>query len=114
MELLVAVINDPNRIEEIVEAFLEIGITGATIIDSFGMGKVLSQDIPIFAGFRHLLAGSSASNKTILSVIRDPEIVDLAFAALQKVCGNLENPSTGIAFTIPVGRVQGLRPGWDD
>lgn len=114
MELLIAVINDPNKIEEVVESFLEIGITGATILDSFGMGKVLSQDIPIFAGFRHLLAGSSSSNKTIFSVVKDPAIVDEAFAALQNVCGDLNNPSTGIVFTLPLNRVQGLRPGWDE
>lgn len=113
MELLIAVINDPHKIEEVVEAFLEIGITGATIIDSFGMGKVISQDIPIFAGFRQLLAGSGSSNKTILSVIKEKDKVEAAFKSLRKICGNLNNPSTGIAFTIPISKVQGLSPGWE-
>lgn len=114
MELLIAVINDPHKIEEIMEAFLEIGITGATIIDSFGMGKVISQDIPIFAGFRNLLAGSTSSNKTIFSVIKEREKVESAFKSLQKICGNLQSPSTGIAFTIPLNKVQGLNPGWKE
>ena len=37
MELLIAVINDVDRIDEVLEGFLEIGITGATVIDSHGM-----------------------------------------------------------------------------
>lgn len=114
MELLIAVINDAHKVEEIVEGFIEIGITGATIIDSFGMGKILTQDIPIFAGFRHLLAGSASSNKTIFSVIKEPEKVDAAFKTLQNICGSLDNPSTGIVFTLPINRVQGLKPGWMD
>ena len=52
MELLICVINDPAKVDEILEAFLEIGITGATIVDTYGMGKTLVQDVPIFAGFR--------------------------------------------------------------
>jgi nitrogen regulatory protein PII len=114
MELFIAVINNPNKIDEVLESFLEIGITGATIIDSFGMGKILSEDIPIFAGFRHLLASSSSANKTIFSVIDDEKMVLAAFKSLETICGNLNSPSTGIAFTIPVHRVVGLRPGWDD
>ena len=49
MQLLIAVINDEERLDDILSGFLELGITGATIIDSEGMGHVLSHDIPIFA-----------------------------------------------------------------
>ena len=49
MQLLVAVINHEECVEEIVAGFVEIGITGATIVESRGMGRVLSRDVPIFA-----------------------------------------------------------------
>lgn len=110
MELLICVINDPSKVDEILEAFLEIGITGATIIDTYGMGKTLVQDVPIFAGFRNLLSGSSKYNKTIFSVIREKEKVEQAITAIEKIVGGLENPSTGIVFTIPVNFVKGLKP----
>ena len=41
MTLFVYICNKPDKLEEILEGFLEIGITGATIIDSLGMGHVL-------------------------------------------------------------------------
>lgn len=110
MELLVCVINEPRKVDEILQAFLEIGVTGATILDSYGMGSTLVEDIPIFAGFRTLLAGSSKYNKTIFSVIKERETVERAVAAIEKICGNLDDPSTGIVFTIPVNYVKGLRP----
>ena len=74
-QLLVCIINDPAKVDDILQMFLEIGITGATIIDSYGMGKTVVQDIPIFAGFRSLLSGTSKFNKLILSVVKEEEKV---------------------------------------
>ena len=40
MELLIAVINDVDCVDEILAGFLEIGVKGATVIDSEGHGDV--------------------------------------------------------------------------
>jgi nitrogen regulatory protein P-II 1 len=109
MRLLVAVINDPEKLDETLSGFLELGITGATVLSSEGMGRVLSHDIPIFAGLQTLIAGTRPQNRLILSVIPQ-EKVAVAIELLQEVCGNLESPSTGIAFTVPVDTVAGLAP----
>jgi nitrogen regulatory protein PII len=109
MQLLVAVINDPEKLDEILSGYLELGITGATIISSEGMGRLLSHDIPIFAGLQTLISGSRPQNRTIFSVVADDK-VEPALALLQDVAGNLENPATGIAFVVPLNRVVGLAP----
>jgi len=109
MQLLIAVVNEPEKVDEILSGFLELGITGATILNSEGMGRVLSHDIPIFAGLQTLLSRSRPQNRTIFSVIED-EKVDPAIALLQEVCGDLTAPATGIAFTFPLDRVVGLAP----
>ncbi len=109
MQLLIAVVNDPDKLDEILSGFLELGITGATVVGSEGMGRLLTDDIPIFAGLQTLIAGSRPQNRTIFSVIPD-DMVEPAFALLQDVCGQLDAPATGIAFAIPVTRVVGLAP----
>ncbi len=110
MELLIAVINQEDRLDDILSGFLELGITGATVIDSEGMGHVLSHDIPIFAGLQTLISRARPQNQTIFSVIDDDEKVEGAIALLQEICGDLRDPATGIVFTIPVNRVTGLAP----
>lgn len=110
MQLLIAVINHPEKLDEILSGFVELGVTGATILNSEGMGRVLSHDIPIFAGLTALAARSRAQNHTIFSVIREPEKVDSVIRLLQEICGNLEDPATGIVVTIPATRVVGLAP----
>ncbi len=38
MKLLILILNKVEKLEEVLEGFLEIGITGATVIESSGMG----------------------------------------------------------------------------
>lgn len=109
MHLLLAVVNDPEKLDDVLSGFVELGITGATIINSEGMGRLLSHDIPIFAGLQTLISRSRPQNRTIFSVIEDDK-VEPTLALLQDVCGDLNRPATGIAFTIPVDRVVGLAP----
>jgi nitrogen regulatory protein P-II 1 len=110
VQLLIAVINHPEKLDEILSGFVELGITGATILNSEGMGRVLANEVPIFAGVAALAAYSRAQNYTIFSVIREPAKVDEVIRLLQEICGNLEDPATGIVFTIPATRVVGLAP----
>lgn len=109
MKLLILILNKVEKLEEVFEGFLEIGITGATVIDSIGMGHIISEEVPIFAGLRFMFAGSKPHNKTILSAIKD-EKEKPAIEVLQKILGDLNQPGTGIVFTIPIDRVEGLKP----
>ena len=107
--LLVAVINDPEKLDEILSGFLELGVTGATVVNSEGMGRLLSHDTPIFAGLQTLISGSRPQNRMIFSVV--PELlVDPVLELLQEICGSLTSPATGIVFVLPVTRVVGLAP----
>lgn len=109
MQLLIAVINQEERIEEILSGFLEIGITGATLINTEGMGRLLASEVPIFAGLQALQGRTRPRNQTLFSVLDDDK-VDAALALLQEVCGDFSRPATGIVVTLPVNRVLGLKP----
>lgn len=106
-ELFVCVINRPEAVEDVIAAFLSIGVTGCTIIDSRGMGKIVSQDIPIFAGFQSLFAGAREANVTIFSVM-ESELVDEAVKVVEETYMSFAEPSSGIIFTMPVNRVKGF------
>jgi len=110
MQLLVCIINQEEKLEAILAGFLELGVTGATVLRSEGMGRVLSQDIPVIANLQTLLSRSRPQNSTVLSVIESDETLEKAVALVQDICGDLTAPSTGILFTLPIGRVVGLAP----
>ncbi len=109
MKLLILILNKVEKLEEVLEGFIEIGITGATVIESVGMGQILSEEVPIFAGLRFMFAGAKPHNKTIFSAIKD-EKEKPAIKLLQDILGDLNDPGTGIVFTIPIDKIEGLMP----
>jgi nitrogen regulatory protein P-II 1 len=109
VQLLIAVINREEMVEDVLAGFLEIGITGATIINTEGMGRLLSAEVPIFAGVEALASRSRPRNQTLFSVIADPALVDRALEVIRRAC-DMDEPATGIAMVIPVTRVVGLAP----
>ncbi len=92
-------------------AFVRAGITGATCIESVGMGRTLSEidnsSIPIFAALRHHLNESRPYNRTIFALLPDDK-VDEAISAVESVVGDLSMPGAGVLFTVPVGKVVGF------
>mgnify|MGYP001150787855 CR=1 FL=1 len=110
MKLLVFILNNEEFLEEVLEAYVEAGVTGATILDSEGMGRFLAYEVPLFAGFKEFMKGNKPYNKTILSVVRDDETVKQVRSIIDELVGGLDNPGTGIMFTVPVDWVSGLVP----
>ncbi len=109
MKLAVLVLNKEELLEDLLEGFIEIGVSGATIIDTLGMGHILSTDIPVFAGLRFMFAGSRSYNKTILSVIKEEKVKPFKKLA-RTILGPLEESGNGILFFINIEEVVGLKP----
>lgn len=106
MELLVAIFKDYRAVEDILLGFVELGITGATVLEGRGMGQLIGE-IPIFAGTRGLFPGSASDSHVIVSVMESGRARQ-ALALVDRVAGPLSQPGTGIAFTVPVGTLDGL------
>ncbi|HKI87035.1 MAG TPA: hypothetical protein VKA53_09845, partial [Thermoanaerobaculia bacterium] len=73
MHLLVCVVNNTAKVNEIVAALISAGVTGATVLESHGTIDIAVEKVPVFAGFRQLLHGDREVNRTIFSVIEDDE-----------------------------------------
>lgn len=106
MELLILILNREEKLEEILTFFLEEGVRGATLLDSEGMGRILSQDVPIFAGFRELFAPAKPFNRTILSLV-PADLVEPLGEGIGRILGGWDHPGAGLLFTVPVARAWG-------
>lgn len=114
MHLLVCVVNNTASVNDIVGGFVRIGVTGATVIDSHGTAEIAAAQVPVFAGFRHLVQSNRQPNRTVFSVIKDDETLERAMQVIEQVVGGLEESATGIMFAIPVSTVKGLAPKMED
>ena len=108
VKLIVFVLNREELLERVLEAYVEAGVSGATILDSEGMGRFLTYEVPLFADFKEFMKGNKPYNKTIFSVVEDEACIGRLHDIRDEVCGGLGSPGTGILFTLPVDFAAGL------
>lgn len=111
MKMLILVLNKVDKLDDLLVSFSKAGIKGATILDSYGMAKVLSSshdDLPMFGSLRMMLNEKRPFNKTIFTILNDKQIT-LALKCIKNVVGDLSKPGVGIVFTIPLNFVDGIR-----
>ena len=107
MKLLVIVLNNREKLEEVLSTLLELDITGGTIIETEGMAQVLAAKVPIFAGLRQLITEARASSTTVLALSRHNDIVSRVHSLLKKSGIDFSEPGTGVMFSTPVDEVIG-------
>jgi len=86
--------------DSIFESVAGFTTTAATVVESQGMGRIISQDVPIFAGFRHLFAGSKPHNYTIFAVVEDPTLVEHLLELVRDVLDEVEDQAKGILIAL--------------
>jgi len=105
-KLLILILNKPECLQALFSVLVELGISGATVLDSEGMGKILAQDIPIFAGVKSLFSAARPKNKTILISLHE-EMIPLVAQAFEETVGPLSEPGNGIILSMPADQVLG-------
>ncbi|EEG78498.1 P-II family nitrogen regulator [Dethiobacter alkaliphilus] len=110
MDMLTIILNNTEDLDAVLETLLKVGVRGATVIDSSGMGRTLCTKVPLFGGIRNLFEDCRPNNVTIFSVIKDPGKLRNAINAVKKTMGDLERPGAGFMFVVPVTEAYGFAP----
>ena len=111
MYLLVSILEETEKLTDIMEGFARIGIKGSTVLDSIGMGRVLMKaraNLPVMKQINKVITDLQSSNKTIITVIQNKDILDQAIRIVKSLCGDLCQPGRGILFALPLEVVEGL------
>ncbi len=100
--LLVMIASNPAMLDDLITTLLDIGMSGATILESKGMTAILREEIPIFAGLASLLPENTGS-RVLLSAAKRRQ-ADQIIAHLEQEMKPAERP---IVFTTPIERYLG-------
>ncbi len=107
MKLAIIFLNKIEYLEDLLSAFLEVGISGATVLDSVGMGHIISKNIPIFAGLRDTFAGSSPNNKLIL-IVTKAKMVEKIAEVLSDICAEVDESRPYFMTTFTIDQLFGI------
>ncbi len=107
MQVMIVVVNDSEHVVPILDRLVEIGISGATVIDSMGMASLVGDHVPFFSRLARM-DGEHQSNKTLFTVVRDDQLHEVA-GAIDDILGGVDRPDSGFMFAVPVTLCRGLQ-----
>lgn len=108
MQLFIHVLNQTEKLEELLNKMMERGLSGATVLDSRGMAHILcDEDTPMFGMLRSIINQNRRENKTIFAVLDDQQ-VEVMKALVREVTGGLDQADTGVMFAVPVSFCEGM------
>lgn len=113
MKLLFFILNKTEKLDAVLTEFARINISGATVLDSMGMARLLSQEhdedeIPFLGSLRTFLNPEREKNKVILAVIQECKLQE-AVSAIESIVGDLSDKDNGIVFCVPIDFTKGIR-----
>lgn len=112
MYLILFVLDDPDKLQDLLEAWEKAGSGGATVLVSTGMGRIrnntIRDDIPLMPGLDDFYKRIEEFHRTLFTVVKDDSTLEKIVAATQDVVGDLNRPNTGILVVMPAAQVYGL------
>ena len=110
-QLVVLIVNNPDDCEPILEAWESIGVTGVTILESSGLGRLRQtgcrDDLPLMPSLRDLFEKQEERHRTLLSVVDENKVEDM-IESVKGLIGDLNDAHTGFLFVVPVIKAIGL------
>ena len=114
MYALIVVLNAIDYLDDVLDGFVKLGISGATILDSQGMGSAIVnsdyRNISLFSSLNKLLSDSHPYSKTIFTVLETEAMVEKAVAVVQEAVDGISSTGVGFMFTIPIGKIYQINP----
>ncbi len=113
MNMIVFVLHDPEKLDEVLTAWEETGVGGITILPSTGLGRIrnhegLREDMPLFPDLEDFFPHHKRTSRTLFTAVEGNELVAKVVEATQRVVGDLSQPDTGLLVVWPLAQVYGL------
>ena len=112
MYLILFVLDNPDKLDELLDAWETAGTKGATVLVSTGMHRLgsgaIRDDILLMPGLDDFYKRVEDYHRTLFTIVKDDEILQKIVDATEGVVGDLNKPNTGILVVMPATQVYGL------
>jgi hypothetical protein len=112
--MILLVLHDAEKLKDVLAAWEECGISGATILYNTGIGSIrkieaLRDDIPLIPSFSDFFSQQESHGRTLFTILENDDVIPALVAATEAVVGGLDLDGNGILAVLPVSRVYGIR-----
>jgi len=112
MKLILFVLQDAEKLLDLLTAWKAAGVSGATVLFSTGMGRLhpgspLLDDLPLMPTLNDFYVHDEKLSRTVFTIEPD-EMVEKIITVTEQIVGDLDKPGTGILVVLPLDSVHGL------
>ncbi len=108
--LLLVILDDLKVLPDLMRAWREAGVPGATILESVGAYQAHTWLERVGLGaLERLFEAEEIRRRTLLTAIDDEALLTRAVAEAERVVGGFERPNSGILLVLPVAEARGLQ-----
>jgi nitrogen regulatory protein P-II 1 len=112
MYLILFVLDNPDKLEDLLNAWEKAGTGGATVLVSTGRHRlsngVYRDDIPLMPGLDDFYKREEDYHRTLFTIVKNDDILQKVVDATKSVVGDLNKPNTGILVVMPTAQVYGV------
>jgi hypothetical protein len=114
MLLILFVLQDTNKLEQLLDAWEAVGAAGITILPSIGITgykekRALREDFPIIPNLEDLVEDSQNVTRSLFTLVPSQDTVNLIYKSTVEIIGDLTMPNTGVFIVLPVSQAFGVR-----
>jgi len=107
MYLLIMILHKEEFLDDVLSAFIELGVDEASILDLQSLGSALAYQVPIFSGLRFQMHGGRPYSKTIIGISDDPNIGKDIVSILKDSDIDIEAPGVGRVIVVDIKETYG-------
>lgn len=111
MHMVMFVLDDPNQLDTVLDAWEALGVTGTTIVESTGINRrriARQVGTPFMAGINRLIGGEEQQHVTLFVIVSGEALAQACLEAAEQVVGDLNLPNTGVLAAWPLTIVKGV------
>ncbi len=109
MYMIMLVLDNPERLSEVLKAWEQLGVRGATIVESTGIQRLQRKSIPM----RYVFQSPGILEEghlTLFVIVASEQLAQACLQATEQIVGNLDGPNTGVFAAWPLALVRGVPP----
>lgn len=108
-QLLIVILDDLKALPRLLAAWRQAGVPGATIVPSAGAYRTTTWLSKVGLGaLDRLFEADEVRRRTLLALIEDEALLEVAIAEAERAVGSFDLPNTGLLMVLPVTQARGL------
>jgi len=107
MFMIMFVLDDNTYLTKILDALSDLGVSGATIVESTGLFRRRLIRIPMRYSYGDT-PSQEIGNTTLFVIVENEKIVQSCLSAIEQIVGDLDEANTGVFSAWPLTITKGI------